>query len=280
MHAHTQRTTHFLPDASLRALLADSLARHPADAGFEVHYQPIVRFEDGATVAVEALPRWHHPTAGRIETRAFIAAAEHIGLLAVLDDFVLNRACTDAATLADAYGLEVGLHVNIASTRLGRPDLNAAIQWALERHRVQPRRLTLEITETSRITDLSAAANSLQRIRERGVRVALDDFGSGLHALKQLHTLPVDLVKLDPTLLTLDVELWRLEALLRSLLSACEEMSLIVAAEGIETATQAFVLRRLGCHLGQGELYGLPQPLACLVAQQRGLSGQVVDGTR
>jgi EAL domain-containing protein (putative c-di-GMP-specific phosphodiesterase class I) len=280
MRANPQLSFHAFSDSRLRALLADSLARDPAEAGFEVHYQPIVRFEDGATVAVEALPRWHHPTAGRIAPHMFAAAAEHIGLMAVLDDFVLNRACADARMLADTYGPDVSLHVNVSSTRLGRPDLNAAIHWALERHGLRARQLTLEITETSRITDLSKAADSLQRIRERGVRVALDDFGSGLHALKQLHTLPVDLVKLDPTLPTLDVELWRMEALCRSLLSICEQMSLTVAADGIATAMQAFVLRRLGCHLGQGELYGVPQPLAGLLAQQRGLPGSVAKRNR
>src|SRR5688572_16471020 len=109
--------------------LLDVLAGDPAAAGFEVHYQPIVRLADGATVAVEALARWHHPVAGRIEPSVFVAAAERRGLMAVVDDFVLDRACADAEALARVHGRDVCVHVNVSAYRLGRPDLDAAIAW-------------------------------------------------------------------------------------------------------------------------------------------------------
>lgn len=257
------------PDPELQDLLMDVLAGDPAAAGFEVHYQPIVRLDDSATVAVEALARWHHPVAGRIEPSMFVAAAERRGLVGVLDDFVLDRACADADALADAHGHEVGVHVNISAKRLGRPDLDAAIAWVLGRHRLSASRLTLEITETTRIEDLSVAAAAVRRIRERGVRVALDDLGSAFNTLAQLRALPVDVVKLDATLTGAHVEAWNTEALCRSLLFVCQQMRLSVVAEGIETVRQATALQAMGCHLGQGFLYGAPLRLAGAATPQR-----------
>lgn len=245
-------------DSSLQNLILEALAGDPFAAGFEVHYQPIVRMDDKTTVAVEALARWHHPTAGRIEPDAFVASAEHFGLIGVLDDFVLNSACADANALTDVYGDEVGLHVKVSASRLGRADLEAAIDWALERHRVIPGRLTIEITEASRIDDLEAAGACVQRLRERGVRAALDDFGSGFNALKQLHALPVDMIKLDAALTAGNVRPWRMETLCQSVLTICDQMGLSVIAEGIETDAQAQALQRMGCRLGQGYLYAMP----------------------
>jgi diguanylate cyclase len=248
-------------NARLHALIADALTADPAAAGFQVHYQPIVRIDGVVPVAVEALARWHHPVAGWIEPQLFVQGAEHVGLMGVLDDFVLNRACAEVNALADAYGHELHLHVNVSASRLGRSDLDAAVAWALQRHQLRPDRLVLEITETARIASLDAAAACVQRIRDRGVHVALDDFGSGFNALKQLHALPVDLIKLDAALTSIDVGPWRTEALCRSVMTICDQMGLTVIAEGLETAEQALVLQRLGCQLGQGYLYGRPSGL-------------------
>ncbi|GAA4684687.1 putative bifunctional diguanylate cyclase/phosphodiesterase [Phytohabitans rumicis] len=251
-------------DPHLPDLLADALAGDPGAAGFEVHYQPIVRFEDAATVAVEALARWSHPAVGAIDPDVFVRLAERSGLVAALDDFVLDRACADAAALTEAYGQAVDVHVNVSAGRLGRPELEAALDRVLAAHALRPGRLVLEITETSRITDLPAAAAAARRIRARGVRVALDDFGSGFNALAQLHALPVDVVKLDAALTDIDTEPDRTEALARSVLAICAELQITVVAEGVETLSRAGALARLGCRLGQGYLYGPPRPLAAL----------------
>src|SRR4029078_6815856 len=114
-----------------------------------------------------------------------------------IDDFVLDRACADAATLANIYGRPIDVHVNVSAARLGQQGLEGAVFRALERHAVRPSRLVVEITETRRIPDMPRAAEVADRLRRRGVRVALDDFGSGYNALAQLHSLPVDIVKLD-----------------------------------------------------------------------------------
>ncbi|MDY7089337.1 MAG: EAL domain-containing protein [Actinomycetota bacterium] len=250
------------PNADLPHLLAEALGSgHPAEAGFEVFYQPIVRFTDGATVAVEALARWTSPVAGQVHPDVFVSVAERTGLVAAIDDFVLDQACVDAATLAHLSGRPIDMHVNVSAARLGRPGLEESVAGALNRSGLHPSRLVLEITETRRIQDMAAAAAMVERLRAVGVRIALDDFGSGFNALAQLHSLPVDIVKLDATLTDVDIAPGRVEALCRSVLAICTDLNIVVVAEGIETPSRAHALAAIGCPLGQGYLFGQPVPL-------------------
>jgi diguanylate cyclase (GGDEF)-like protein len=250
------------PNADLPHLLAQALATgaRPAAAGFEVYYQPIVNLADGATVAVEALARWTSPAAGQVHPDVFVTVAERTGQVAAIDDFVLDQACADAATLALVHGRPIDVHVNVSAARLGRDPLEEAVQAAMARHALSPSRLVIEITETHCIQDLPVAAEAAARLRALGVRIALDDFGSGFNALAQLHALPVDIVKLDSTLTDVDVT-ETAAALCRSILTICDEMSIEVVAEGIETRSRADGLAELGCPLGQGYLFGQPSPL-------------------
>ncbi|GGM97141.1 putative signal transduction protein with EAL and GGDEF domain [Actinoplanes campanulatus] len=254
------------PNADLPQLLAGALADggSPAEAGFEVHYQPIVRLGDRATVAVEALARWTDPVAGPVHPDVFVTMAERTGLVAAIDDFVLDRACADAAVLAERFGRPIDLHVNVSAGRLGQQGLEDAVAAALARHGVPAARLVIEITETLRIPDLPRAAAVVGRLRALGVRVALDDFGSGFNALAQLHAIPVDIVKLDSTLTDVSSASDRSGALCRSVLSICAELGITVVAEGLETPERSATLEELGCPLGQGYLFGAPAPLAQL----------------
>jgi diguanylate cyclase len=254
------------PNADLPHLLAQALSGSPAAAGFEVYYQPIVRFSDGAIVAVEALARWTDPIAGPVDPDVFVTVAERTGLVAAIDDFVLDRACADAAVLANTYGRPIDMHVNVSAARLGQNGLEEAVTQALRRHAVRPSRLVVEITETRRIPDMQRAAEVAERLRKTGVRVALDDFGSGYNALAQLHSLPIDIVKLDSTLTDVDISPERAGALCRSVLAICAELNISVVAEGIETPARARALAELGCHLGQGYLFGQPRPVHHLTA--------------
>lgn len=252
------------PNADLPHLLAGALAGSPAAAGFDVHYQPIVRLTDGATVAVEALARWTDPVAGPVHPDVFVTMAERTGLVSAIDDFVLDRACADAMTLAELHGRPIGVHVNVSAGRLAGQGVEDAVRAALARHDLPPERLIIEITETLRIPDLPYAAALVERLRALGVQVALDDFGSGYNALAQLHAIPVDIVKLDSTLTDVDASPDRAGALCRSVLAICAELGITVVAEGLETRERAQALAGLGCPLGQGYLYGAPAPLSRL----------------
>jgi diguanylate cyclase (GGDEF)-like protein len=230
--------------------LPTRLAGALSEGRIGVHFQPIVRVNDGATVAVEALARWTDHVLGPVSPQVFVAAAESSGLIAELDDLVLDEACRIAAGLGP-----IRLHVNVSASRLGCPLLEGSVRDALRRHNLPGTRLILEITETSRIPDLTDALASVGRLRELGVQLALDDFGAGYNTLAQLHSLPADIVKLDQTL-TRDAD----DALGQSVVAICRSMGMPVIAEGVETQAQVGRIMRWGCEFGQGYLYGRSAP--------------------
>jgi diguanylate cyclase (GGDEF)-like protein len=226
--------------------------------GLDVHYQPIVRLADGSVVAVEALARWTHPQVGPVPAEEFIAVAERAGLVGLVDDYVLDRACQDAADFAGSWK-DVLVHVNVSAARFGAPEQEAAVLRALHRHRLPAHRLLLELTETAAFDDAEAAAAVAARLTDRGVRLGLDDFGTGYNALHQLHSLPIDVVKLDRSLVV--AATGRSAALCRSIVAICTEMGVRVIAEGIENDDQVAAMAGLGCAYGQGHRFGFPGPL-------------------
>jgi EAL domain-containing protein (putative c-di-GMP-specific phosphodiesterase class I) len=239
-----------------------------------VHYQPIVRLADGTVVAVEALARWTDPVVGPVPADLFISVAERAGLVGMVDDFVLDRACQDAASFDGAW-TNVVVHVNVSAARFGETEQEAAVLRALHRHGLPPGRLLLELTETSRLDDVTAAAAVAERLVARGVQLGLDDFGTGYNALHQLHTLPVGVVKLDRSLVV--AATGRSAALCRSIVAICTEMGVRVIAEGIENDAQVAAMAALGCGYGQGHRYGRPGPLQRItrVALPRSPSGSM-----
>jgi len=143
-------------------------------------------------------------------------------------------------------------------------DLEATVAWAVRRHRLQPSRLVLELTENGGSADVPGAAEAVSRIRASGVSVALDDCSASVNVLRQLHTLPIDVIKLDAMLLGSDDGTWRAEAVCRSIMEFSRQLSLKVIAEGVETVAQARWLPDLGCEFAQGYLYAPPLPVAQL----------------
>jgi len=210
-------------EVPLHELLAEVLAGDPTDGGFEVQYQPIVRLAGGPTVAVEAVACWQHPRVGQFAPAQFIAAAERAGLSAM---------------------------------RLTRPDLYAVIAWALGRYKLEASRLVIEIAHANEIEDAGVASKAIQRIRDRGVRVAIDDFGSGYDIMAQLQGLPVDLIKLDARITGAGVDATRTEAMCPAVLDMCERIGLTVITQGVATTEQVAALKGMGCKIGQGDLYG------------------------
>jgi EAL domain-containing protein (putative c-di-GMP-specific phosphodiesterase class I) len=255
--------------AALGARLADALvtARRLGwdAAGFDVHYQPIVRLRDGAVVALEALARWTEPGGGPVAPFTFVAAAEDRGLVSALDEFVLRRACAEVAAAlpgAPPGGLAPLLHVNVSASRLSDPSLPDVFARALGTSGLDPRRLVVEITETYRIADLAVAARVLEAVRALGSSVAMDDVGAGYTSLAALHELPVNVVKLDRGLIENPLGPGRAAQLARSVITVARSLGAVVVAEGIERRAQRADLTLLGCELGQGFLFARPAPLA------------------
>ncbi|MGE2712796.1 putative bifunctional diguanylate cyclase/phosphodiesterase [Mycolicibacterium litorale] len=228
-----------------------------APAGFTLAYQPVVRLPHASPVAVEALARWTAPNGMQMPPETFVAVAEGAGLGADLDAMVLELACREVREA----GLDLALHVNIGAARLGNRSFEQRVAQTLKRHGLEPGRLVLEITETVPIVDLSKGAAAIRRLSALGVKVAIDDFGTGFNSLSYLHTLPVDVVKLDRSLAA-GGEPDRDLALYRSVIGLCDALGLEVIAEGIEYPEQVDTLLAAGCRLAQGHLFGRAMPLS------------------
>lgn len=226
-----------------------------------LHYQPIVRLPGGEVVGAEALLRWQDPDDGPMSPDVFIPVAEESGIIAEVDGWVLERACRDIRAWRDA-GLAVPrVSINV-SRRLMTLELPRLVEQALGRHGLTGECLCIEVTETAVVPDVEVASAALQRVRELGVTVSLDDFGRGQSSLSQLARLPVDSVKNDRSFTRTAVTDSGARRLLTSIVRVCQSLSLPVVAEGIETAELADLLAGVGCDYGQGWHFGRAEPAA------------------
>ncbi|GFG50411.1 putative bifunctional diguanylate cyclase/phosphodiesterase [Mycolicibacterium agri] len=237
--------------------------------GFRLAYQPVVRLPDAVPVALEALARWTAPNGTEIQPDAFVAAAEAAGLGAMLDAMVLNLACREMCSA----GINLVLHVNIGGARLGSIAFEQQVRRTLARCGMTPNQLVLEITETVPLLDLADAASQIARLNAIGVKVALDDFGAGYSSLTYLHSLPVQMIKLDRGL-AVGPEPDRIETLYRSVVRLSDELGVDVIAEGIESAAQASTVYAAGCRLAQGHLFGQAAPIDALASLREVLSAR------
>ena len=222
-----------------------------------VHYQPVLTLADRRVVAVEALVRWQHPEHGLLPAGAFLEAAEQTDLINDLGEFVLRRACTQVAAWA---GPPLTLAVNISGRQLADSGLADTIDRILAETGLAPGRLVLEITETAVLQDLSTARQTLARCRARGIRVSIDDFGTGFAGYQYLRELPVDEIKIDRSF-TAGLAADGLDAAIVSgIIHLAHRLGVRTTAEGIETEEQARLLTELGCDQGQGFLWSGAQP--------------------
>ncbi|HEU5449001.1 MAG TPA: EAL domain-containing protein [Acidimicrobiia bacterium] len=222
-------------------------------------YQPVFDTETGDVIGAEALLRWDSPQ-GPISPAEFIPIAEETGLVMPIGDWVLRTACRQAAAWRRELGRGLPVSVNIAARQLTRPGLATQVLVALGEAGANPDDLVLEITEHGVLEDFAAAFRHLQEVRALGVRVAVDDFGTGWSSLSYLQRLPVDELKIDRSFVaTLGVEGPSM-AIVGALVSLAHGLGLTVVAEGVETDEQLAELRRLGCDSVQGFLLARPAP--------------------
>ncbi len=226
---------------------------------FVLHYQPLISFADGSVSGVEALVRWAHPTHGLLAPLSFIPLAERAGLLPRLTRIVVEQAVAFASTFGTADG-DLAVSVNISVQDLLDEALHHAVTSALQRHGVDGRRLTLEITEDALVRDPERARRLLRPLRVLGVRVAVDDFGTGYQSLGQLLALDIDEVKLDRSLVADVADNPRSQAVVRAMASLTRSLGLDLVAEGIETREALQQLRELGCTIAQGFFLARPLP--------------------
>ena len=231
-----------------RNLMQRALAAAVATKAIVPFYQPIVDLETGALRAFEALARWTHPTLGPIAPDRFIPLAEESGLISALSDDLLHAACIEAMT----WPADIGLSFNVSPTMLRDRTLGLRILRILGSSGLSPHRLELEITETAIFGDFEVARESLQALREAGLRIVLDDFGTGATSLSHLQSFKFDGLKIDRRFVGLMLEEGESEAIVKAVLGLARGLGLSIVAEGIELAAQSAALQRYGCSTGQG----------------------------
>ena len=240
-----------------RAELERNLRAALAEGSLWLQYQPIVDLGTSEVVGIEALARWRHPERGLVPPAEFVGIAEESGLIEQLGAWVLDEACTFAATL-HAAGHRLRLAVNLSPRQLRDPLLPNVVGRALERAGLVPAALLLEITEGLVVEDTAAAVSRLAALRRLGVRIAVDDFGTGYSSLSYLPRLPIDVLKIDSSFITGITTTHDLHALTSAVVGLGAQLGLDVVAEGVEDEAQAAALRAMGCPLAQGYLFAPP----------------------
>ena len=221
-------------------------------------YQPIYRLADGDLVGAEALLRWQHPHLGMVPPVVFIEVAEQTGLIDEIGRAVLDQACKDAARWPSSASRKPFVSVNISPRQLRNGELPDVVGNALRSSGLAPSQLHLELTETAVLVDEDQASALLSRVRATGVKIWLDDFGTGFSGLSHLRRVPVDGVKIDRSFVA---DLLRDPddlALTTAIIAMAHSLSITVVAEGIESEGQCDLLRERGCDQGQGFLFGRP----------------------
>ena len=246
-----------------RLRLVDDLRSALRNDELELHYQPQIDLETGAVVAVEALLRWPHPRLGFVPPLDFLPLAEEAGLMRPLTAFVLGEALGQCADWR-SRGHNLTVSINVSATNVLDVEFVAVVEEQLRRNSVPADSLILEITETTLISDLERCGQVVDRLRELGCTVSIDDFGAGFTSLASLGKLAVGEVKLDRSFLTTLDRQPNSRALIESTISLAHALGLQVVAEGIEEAATLETLAGLGCDLAQGYFIARPSAAADL----------------
>jgi diguanylate cyclase (GGDEF)-like protein len=234
-----------------RLELIDELRTAINTRSLTLHYQPTLNLHTEEVVGVEALVRWHHPRQGLLQPDSFVPLAERVGLIPQLTRAVLEKAIAEAARL-DQGGHPLQMSVNISRYDLVDEELPAFIDDLLEHHDVPHSRLTLEVTESCIGSDPERAKRSIDELRDRGIRISIDDFGVGYSSMSQLLQLPIDELKIDKSFVLALEHDDRARAIISSTVELARALKLVVVAEGAEKTSNLNSLAYLGVDIAQG----------------------------
>jgi diguanylate cyclase (GGDEF)-like protein len=270
-------------DSAAAVLKTGSDLHHAIGRGeLVLHYQPIVDLRQGHAIGAEALLRWNHPTRGLLLPGEFLHLAEETGLILRIGEWVLETACRQAVAWQAArreHGTAVAgffVSVNLSPRQLTNPSLASDVERVLRAERLDPALLSFEITEQSLLYDSASAVRALEAVHDLGVRVSVDDFGTGFSSLAHLKRIPIETLKIDRSFIdgvSTDASDLRV---VEAVIGLAHALGLRTLAEGVQTDDQLRVLRELGCDFAQGYLLGRPAPsetLATVIADAPAVAG-------
>jgi diguanylate cyclase len=252
-------------DAQTQLQLLQDLRQAEERGELVLHYQPKFSAQDGTMIGVEALIRWRHPTHGLVPPGDFIPLAEKTGLIFQIGQWVLSEACRQMSFWHNAGYTDWTISINLSALQFNHPDLIDMVRETLAEYSLEPRYLTLEITESTAMHDADVSLAILQQLHQMGVRISIDDFGTGYSSLSYLKRLPASELKIDREFvrdLTHDAED---AAIIAAIVALGRALNLRIVAEGVETVAQQEFLTRLGCTTLQGFLLGRPMPAEQLI---------------
>jgi len=245
-----------------RISIEHGLRRAMANEELELHYQPIFDLRAGRITGMEALLRWTHADMGRIPPAVFIPIAEATGVMATIGTWAMRTACRQAKTWHDAGFRNLSLAVNLSVTQLQQPDLLDRVKGILAETGLPGRLLELEITESSAMHSPETSVKTLYDLKKLGIRISLDDFGTGHSSLSYLKRFPIDTLKIDQSFvrdINTDPDT---AAIVTAIIAMAHSLRLKVIAEGVEFSEQATFLKRYSCDQMQGYLIKAPVPAA------------------
>jgi len=249
-----ERLTHRL---ELEADLSHAVGR----GELVLHYQPLVDARTGLISGVEALVRWKHPVRGLVSPAEFIPLAEETGLILPIGEWVLRTACQQIKAISDSIGTPLRLAVNLSPRQFTQPSLLEMVRHALASARLHPEQLELEITEGVLMHDIEQTMQTLEALREIGVHLAVDDFGTGFSSLSYLSRFPIHTLKVDRSFVRDIGQDKNNTAIASAVISMAHTLGLKVVAEGVETQAQREFLRERRCDELQGFLFSKPVPI-------------------
>jgi EAL domain-containing protein (putative c-di-GMP-specific phosphodiesterase class I) len=240
--------------ATEQLALESALRRAVESKEFELHYQPIVQMSDNRIAAVETMLRWRHPVLGLVRPEQFIRLAESTGLIVPIGEWTIRTACKQLGEWRASGYKDLRLAVNISSRQLKQPDFVDTVRLILAETGVPAAAVEFEITEMSATQSEPAIVERLRALREMGIRISIDDFGTGFSSVSVLRVFPVDALKIDTSFvrdLVLDPND---AAIAAAVVALAKSMGLTVIAEGVENPAQLDFLRSQGCEMWQGYL--------------------------
>jgi diguanylate cyclase (GGDEF)-like protein/PAS domain S-box-containing protein len=243
-----------------RINLENELRQAIQNSEFELHYQPQINVHLNKIVGMEALIRWRHPTHGLMNPSGFIDMAEELGLIGAITDWVLDEVCSQLVRWRVKGLHDLRIAVNVSPLEFNNEDVVDRIVSCLARYDLPGRVLDVEITENLLLHDVTDVINKVRLLREHGIRISIDDFGTRYSSLNYLRKLPVDSIKIDKSFVRDLVEHNNFSPIINAIVGIARGFGMMLLAEGVETSHQKIILQELGCEEMQGYFFSKPLP--------------------